>query len=371
MAINYEAREWRDDEIGGTEIDSTALNHMEQGISEACAGVDLLNSKLLTYLVESEGDTAEQDVNGAAILEPCYVYDIEKGTVYFAPGGGAQRIAPFPTAGEVAESSEYPYQLEAGLYKGRDLAATFSKEISGYGDVWEWLQARTKAGDFSGIRIGDYIDITLTDNVPFRALVAAIDPYFGCADTGHERGHHVVMIASEPVVVTGSYAVNDGYIKWNASATNQGTSSEKHPYLASQLHKWETEVFYNLLPQEVRDRITVHRALLEERYSSSGGLTESGGWSWADLGTVWSPSEMEVYGCTVWGTKGWSVGYDTQFPIFRNTKDRINGVRVTWWLRVVRGGSSSYVCHVGSDGAAGNSSASLDWIRPRPCFLIG
>ena len=371
MAINYESQEWVNDSTGATPINDDALNHMEGGISDACAGVDELSSKLLTYLVESDGDTAGQDVNGNDIVEPCTIYDKEKGVIYFAPGGGEPRTIPFATPGGLADVAEYPYQLEAGLYPGRDLASSFADEVSEYGDVWEWLQARTQAGDFSGIRIGDYIDITLTDEVPFRALVAAIDPYYGCGDDGHVRGHHIVMMASAPVTVTGSYAVNDGHIKWNSTATNQGTASEKHPYLASQLHKWETEVFYNLLPQAVRDRIMVHRALLEERYSSSGGLTESGGWSWADLGTVWSPSEMEVYGCTVWGTKGWSVGYDCQFPIFKKTKDRINGSRVYWWLRVVHGGSSSHVCYVRSYGHAGNPSASNDWIRPRPCFLIG
>lgn len=43
MAINYEAAEWKDGQQGGTPIDAAALNKMENGISEACAGVDQLN----------------------------------------------------------------------------------------------------------------------------------------------------------------------------------------------------------------------------------------------------------------------------------------------------------------------------------------
>ena len=365
MAIGYEAHEWVDDEIGGTSIDSVPLNEMETGIAEACAGVDRLDTTLITYLVDADGATAQQDVNGNRIVEPCYVYDKTLGTAFFAPGGGAGRIAPFAGRADI----ELSFQDEAGLYEGRDLATVFAGEISGHGDVWEWLQERTQAGDFSGLRIGDYVDIKLTDQTDFRALVAAIDPYYQCGDT--ERGHHIVMMASEPVVVTGSYAVNGGYIKWNNNANNNGNSSQRAPYLASNLHAWEEGTFYNLLPAAVKSRIMVHRALLEERYSSSGALSESGGWNWYDLGHVWSPSEMEVYGCPVWGTKGWSVGYDSQWPYFKNTKRRQDGVRVGWWLRSVRGGSSSDVCFVYGGGSAGHSSATGDWIRPRPCFLIG
>ena len=109
----------------------------------------------------------------------------------------------------------------------------------------------------------------------------------------------------------------------------------------------------------------------DRRYSSSEKLTESSGLSWADLGKVWSPSEMEVYGCPVWGTKGYSVGFDSQFPIFSDTASRIAGGRVGWWLRSVRGGSASYACLVGTYGTANNDAPTYGWLRPLPCFLIG
>lgn len=40
MAIDYQTREWKDDQTGGTPIDAANLNRMEQGIANACAGVD-------------------------------------------------------------------------------------------------------------------------------------------------------------------------------------------------------------------------------------------------------------------------------------------------------------------------------------------
>ena len=80
---------------------------------------------------------------------------------------------------------------------------------------------------------------------------------------------------------------------------------------------------------------------------------------------------MEVYGCPVWGSKGYSVGFDSQFPIFTDTASRIVGGRVDWWLRSVMGGSSSSACRVNSSGYAGNTAPANDWVRPLPFFLLG
>ena len=104
---------------------------------------------------------------------------------------------------------------------------------------------------------------------------------------------------------------------------------------------------------------------------ASGALNDSNSWSWQDIGKVFSLSEMEVYGCPVWGTKGYSVGFDCQWDLFRDTAHRINGNRDNWWLRSVVGGSSSNVCYVSRDGTANYSSAAYVWVRPRPGFLDG
>ena len=143
-----------------------------------------------------------------------------------------------------------------------------------------------------------------------------------------------------------------------------------HPYLNSNLHKWELNEYLGRLPSALQGYLLNHRSLVEKRYSSST-LNDSTDWGWADLGKIWSPSEMEVYGCLVWGTKGYSQGMDSQFPLFRETKNRIMGGRVYWWLRSASGGSSSYVCLVYSSGNASYYSAAHTGLRPRPCFLLG
>ena len=69
-----------------------------------------------------------------------------------------------------------------------------------------------------------------------------------------------------------------------------------------------------------------------------------------------------MYKRQVWGSKGYSVGFDSQFPIFTDTASRIVGGRVTWWLRSVMGGSSSGACYVDSYGTASNLAPTNDWV---------
>lgn len=255
---------------------------------------------------------------------------------------------------------------------GRNLAAIFATEILEYANEWEWLQARVQAANFTGLHIGDYLDLTRTDGEMMRYRIAAIDPYYRCCDT--EQGHHIAMVPDETVRVTGAYATGDGNIMWNSTATNQGTAAEKHPYLASRLHQWEKEVFYYLLPEIVRERIMNKRSLEEERYNASSAITTATTFSWCDLGYIWSLNEVEVYGYPIWGTRGYSDALGSHFPLFAQCKDRIrdrNGSRVNWWLRVPYGASSSYVCVVTGAGYGYHSSAATAYIRPLPCFLIG
>ena len=265
--------------------------------------------------------------------------------------------------------AEYNRQLLCGIYPGRNLASVFAGEIAKFDSAWHWLRSRVRSNNFAGLRTMDYLDFTRTNGNNVRSRIGAFDPYYNCGDTA--KGHHIAMVPDAPTVVTGDYAINGSYIYWNTTNTNQGTAEEKHPYLCCNLHKWEIEEYYPSLPQNVRDNILPQRVLLDERYSASGALADSNTWSWADLGPVWSLSEEEVYGHSVWGKPGYQTGFDCQFPIFKQTKDRVMGGRVLWWLRSAVGGSSSGVCFVDSNGTAYCNSPASTWVRPRPCFLIG
>ena len=273
-------------------------------------------------------------------------------------------------------NAEYNRQGLIGKYPCQSLAALLAGEVSGSTTIYDALHKRVQAANFSGMRVGDYIDVPLvsasaiTGQQSVHFLLAHFDPYYQCGDSA--KGHHIAFIASAPVVVakTVTGVANDSYLMWNTANTNQGTADVKNPYLNSNLKAWE-KLFEACLPEGLTKYLLTQRVLLEERYSTSGALSDSNSWSWQDIGKVWSPSEMEVYGCPVWGTKGYSVGFDCQFDLFRDTAHRLNGTRYAWWLRSVLGGSSSTVCCVDNGGYARCYSAAHTWVRPRPGFLVG
>ena len=273
-------------------------------------------------------------------------------------------------------NAEYNRQGLIGKYPGQSLATILAGEVSGSTTIYDALHKRVQAANFSGMRVGDYIDVPLvsasgvTSQQSVRFLLAHIDPYLWCDD--RSKGHHLAFVASAPIAVASTVtgAANSSCLMWNTTNTNQGTADQKCPYLNSNLKAWE-KLFEACLPEGLTKYLLTQRVLLEERYSASGALSDSNSWSWQDIGKVWSPSEMEVYGCPVWGTKGYSVGFDCQFDLFRDTAHRLNGTRCGWWLRSVMGGSSSDVCYVSSNGAASYPSATHAWVRPRPGFLVG
>lgn len=281
---------------------------------------------------------------------------------------------------------------------------------SSWADCYAKLSALAKRMDSSDIRIGDYIDVTPTSGTvnrgnAMRYRVAGMGHNYQFGDAACPWAFW--MVPDDPIDMTGSnYADNTSYIKWRDTADNNGTADEKHPYLLSKLHDWEINEFLPALPTALQNVLVNHHIQLEERYSASGALTrgniyatdealnystdealekrysangalaasgaltDSTGWSWVDAGKVFSLSEMEVYGCPVWGTRGWSVGEAAQIPLFRDSRYRIK-VRVSWWLRSVMAGSASSVCVVSGYGNASNPSATTPGVRPRSCFLIG
>ena len=272
-------------------------------------------------------------------------------------------------------NAEYNRQGQIGKYGGQNIATILAGEI-GSGSVYDALHKRAANGNFAGLRVGDYIDVPLVSasgvaaQQSVRSLLAHFDPYYCCGDSS--KGHHIAFVASAPVAVakTVTGVANDSFLMWNTTNTNQGTADQKCPYPNSNLKAWET-AFEACLPESLTKYLLTQRVMLEERYSASGALNDSNSWSWQDIGKVFSLSEMEVYGCPVWGTKGYSVGFDCQWDLFRDTAHRVNGNRCNWWLRSVMGGSSSDVCCVGYYGTATCTSATDVWVRPRPGFLVG
>lgn len=292
------------------------------------------------------------------------------------------------------------------LYAGTNLATKFASEISQYSSVWAWITNRIKSGNFSGIHVGDYIPFSTTagtvgtDSVPaqsFNAQIAGIDTYYGYGD--QPVGHHIDFITKE---------VCQTEVKWNPVDNNNGTAATKHPWLASSVYAWLNGVnnyttgaygnaahglnaagkgMIHRLPSDLQNVLVTKRMLMEERYSASGLLTSSIGWSWVDAGKLWLPTENEVYGCQVWSAafpdaavQAWASSGAVQYPLFSCTGGRIHnrikaisgnaGSRSAWWLCVAHGGTSTYACGVDSGGEAHIHLTSHAGIRAPLCFRI-
>lgn len=100
--LSFTATDWKDDKAGGTPITAAQLNRVEKGIADAVRGVNDINTRIMSYLVQSDGEHATQDANGAAIVPPCYIMDWSTKTTWF-DNGTDPRFTPFATADEAAK----------------------------------------------------------------------------------------------------------------------------------------------------------------------------------------------------------------------------------------------------------------------------
>lgn len=336
------------------------------------------------------------------------------------------------------------------LYEGTNLAEKFKDEIANYSDIWQWIKARIKAGNFAGIHVNDFIRWQTTDNKWIESRVAGINTYKRCGD--REVPNHIDFISKDlwPTLhVMNPVNYNNGIIPTEnlsgdgtktafvltnemaavASVTIGGTATtaytydadthtitftaapaagtnnivvtgtgSKYPWLASDLYLYANSLkghvaggtsktspvklvdytkdgIWSKLPEALKAVIVTKRALIPKRYSTSGVLSNNNDWGWQDMGKLWIPSEVEVYGCGVWANNALDKGGFVQYPIFNCNMRRVKGLgdgggRSSWWLISASAVSTSNFCYVNSAGNAYNSSASATWVGLPVCFRI-
>ena len=287
------------------------------------------------------------------------------------------------------------------MYEGVNLETKFATEIAAAGNVYAWLNNRKNAGNFEGIHVGDYFSVSLSAGTvagysiaaqTFKCRIVGINTYKSCADTNIGN---MLYVISDEVINTA--------IKWNPTDNNNGTASQNKPWLASAayavlngVNNYTTSAYGNaahganasakgilqLLPSTLQSVLKQKRNLLDNRYSSSGLLTGSTGWDWTDMGKLWLPNEVEVYGCGIRSnlsqTSGFwfpEAGLSIQFPWFANNcehrvKRNSSGARCSWWLSAPASNNTTNVCLVSYNGAAGSSYATHSSIFLPLCFCI-
>lgn len=296
---------------------------------------------------------------------------------------------------------EIQRQIINRIYDGRDLTQVFANEISNYSNEWAWIKARITAGNYSGIYVGDYIPVTMNAGTvggtsiaqqTFQCQIAGIDTYTGCGDT--EIGHHIDFISREVI---------DSTVTWNPENNNNGTSVQANPWLASQayaylngVNNYTTSAYNNvahggdysaggilqLLPTKLTNLIVTKRNLLDSRYDSTKLLTYSTNWVWGDMGKLWLPNEIEVYGTQIRSNLGYAQGYwnpeaniAVAYPIYlgsgRNRIKRVSyGGSSSCWLSSADSHNSTNVCVVTGYGYAYGYTATNASVRCPLCFRI-
>ena len=286
------------------------------------------------------------------------------------------------------------------LYEGKDLEAHFASEIAEFDDnVWAWIQARIRAGNFQDINVGDWIQFVAGGHIVV-AEVAGINTYRNFGNTAVPN--HIDFISRDCWPETR---------QWNRVNYNNGIAAMTTPFLASDIFHWLNglagqvpndatatmtqnptpagslvAVDYTVtgmlprLPAALRAVIIQKRELMPRRFSAGILLTNSNNWDWRDGGFLWLPSEFEVCGAGVWGNVDSPIqGNDkfgaVQYPLFAtNIPKRSKGLghggtRTGWWFSSPRGGNSSHSTLVGNHGHASHLNTSGASCVP-VCFRI-
>lgn len=258
-------------------------------------------------------------------------------------------------------------QEDIGIFSLGPGGVPYGKELT---ESWESLTARVKQGNFSGIRIGDYKTIQLTTGDTVIMEVAGIDQYYKCSDTS--IGHHIDFISRDTL---------KGNRMMNNDANNNGTENEHNPWRASDLFIEMNNTVFNTLPADLQSCIIEKRAYIESRYSSTGKINDDNAAAWNNMGKLWLPTEVEVFGIPNWSDVGYGTcggGCNLQYPIFIGGTKHIvkmagNGstTRSNWWMASAGRGSSTYFCCVGTGSEAIFRSSSHNTVSAPICFRIG
>ena len=181
---------------------------------------------------------------------------------------------------------------------------------------------------------------------------------------------------SGTITVTGTgsehpWLASDAYLYVNSLAGHVANGTGLNP--AIKRVDYTNDGIYHYLPDWLKSVIIDKRVLLGKRHSTSGVLSNENGWGWVNLGKLWFPAEMEVYGCPVWGSKDYSVGGFIQYPLFMGNMRRLKSRRwdrESWWLLSPAANTDDW-CFVSLSGLANKYSASHTRIAAPVCFRIG
>jgi len=131
---------------------------------------------------------------------------------------------------------------------------------------------------------------------------------------------------------------------------------------------------YNFLPADLKAVIRPKRMLLAQRSTPGSLLTNPTTYVWVDVGPLWVPDEMEVYGTYHYASNVYDRAFTRQYPAFLGGNLRKGagngGSQSIWWLLPAYSGAYAHVCVVGSTGFIGYAAATTTTMRAPVGFRI-
>ncbi len=274
--------------------------------------------------------------------------------------------------------------IAGGLHPGADLSVAFAGEIAAApygGDVWAWIRGRIRAGNFAGLHVGDYIPFTTLPGSYALGNGTLVNREAGCAVRAEIAGMDTYYRYGQPQVPHHIDFVSrncwpDSH-PFNKAAFNNGTTVSPLPWMAGDMKRWLNSEkgdvpgtvdatptlvsvdylatgVYDKLPAALRNVIVQKRLMVSRRYTAGSLRTSDDDWGWADIGKLWLPTEAEICGYNVWGTRARSCGGQAQYPLFAHNMKRVKGpgdnTRSRWWTLVPQDGSGGNFCVVDDAG---------------------
>ena len=260
---------------------------------------------------------------------------------------------------DVARKQEFDEATaNTGSTEGRNLLTVLG--VTTVAEAMEVLHERCNGegvADFSGLMIGDYLDLpsltvdgtTYTWNATYqnlRIVISGFNHYIHCGDTENTKNH--ILWTFKNVVLQR---------QMNSSDTNTGG------YNASAMKTYLDGVFALGLGSALGSS--------DYLYTISRAISSKGSTEWV-RNTVFLPTEVEVFGVATYGDDQNAWNTNIQYPIYRDSSyyrcKKYNGSRAWWWEATPHASNSTTFCRVNYGGISGNDYASYSDGGVAPAF---
>ena len=260
---------------------------------------------------------------------------------------------------DVARKQEFDEATaNTGSTEGRNLLTVLG--VTTVAEAMEVLHERCNGegvADFSGLMIGDYLDLpsltvdgtTYTWNATYqnlRIVISGFNHYIHCGDTENTKNH--ILWTFKNVVLQR---------QMNSSDTNTGG------YNASAMKTYLDGVFALGLGSALGSS--------DYLYTISRAISKKGSTEWV-RNTVFLPTEVEVFGVATYGDDQNAWNTNIQYPIYRDSSyyrcKKYNGSRAWWWEATPYVSNSTFFCYVNSYGHCNTGIASYSSGGVAPAF---